>query len=280
MPEIKIETKTSIFDSKLPLKTIFYTSLGTFIMIAFYVIPTNIAILFQNNEKLFSSPKAIFESKEEFVQNLEKGKISTYTVESFKNMGIEIANESKLIEVEKNKKWKILDNKTGYIIVKNDNKLDIYKETQNKSTMAGYALSTMSFFSMMSSYILKTILGIFAGFSAPVSILLMAAGFLLLGNAENITTIFAAVILIGFSAGMMMPILNLKIQKITDVKNRAFAMALVGCFISLGQFLSPIVLKLIENIFNTSDISIKFKVFALCIFVFAIMSLFLIKKEK
>jgi len=273
MPEIKIEKKSGLFESKLSLKVIGYTSLGAFIMIAFYIIPTNIAILFENNEKLFSSPKAIFESKEEFLNSLEKGKISEYTVNSFKGMGVDISKEAKLSEVDKNTKWRIQDKdkKLSFLIMKKDGKLDVYKETENKSTISGYALSTMSFFSMLSSYLLKGILGVLGVFAGAFSIILMGIGFLILANANNIPMIFLAVILIGASAGIMMPVLNLKIQKITDMKSRPLAMAIVGCFISLGQFLSPLALKTIETVFNTKEIGLKFKVFAILIFIFALV---------
>jgi predicted MFS family arabinose efflux permease len=48
---------------------------------------------------------------------------------------------------------------------------------------------------------------------------------------------------IGFSSGILMPILLLKAAKITPDTQRAFSMAVVSVGIYLGQFLSPVILK-------------------------------------
>ena len=72
----------------------------------------------------------------------------------------------------------------------------------------------------------------------------MAAGYAVLGAASSLTGVFISMVCIGYSSGVLMPLLLLRVAKITPDASRAFSMAVVSVGIYLGQFLSPVILTL------------------------------------
>ncbi|RKY43302.1 MAG: hypothetical protein DRP81_07075, partial [Candidatus Omnitrophota bacterium] len=109
--------------------------------------------------------------------------------------------------------------------------------------IAGYFLSTMTIVGVVSGAILALLVKIFRGFLAAVGIVSMGLGYFILGFATNLLTVLIAMLCIGFSSGVLMPLLLLRVAKITPSHLRTFGMAVVSIGVYLGQFLSPLVLK-------------------------------------
>jgi len=255
--------------------------LGTLMMIAFFAIPTNLALFIDSEEQMFSSEEPLFKDKAELLHHLEQGTISETTQEAFKAQGISISINAtiKKDEVEEGK-WIVNDNNKDYIIKKIDDKLVIYKGRLGRPALAGYALSALTLSSASSSMILSTIFSVFGVFSVFLAILLMCIGFILLSQASALWMVFIASICIGLGAGIMMPKLLLNTQKIVKANARALAMAVISSAIYFGQFISPVLLKAIATLFGNDTFRFRFTILAIGLAIATIISLFLAIKSK
>jgi MFS family permease len=101
----------------------------------------------------------------------------------------------------------------------------------------------MTLTGVVSGAILVLLIRLFRSFSPTFGIALMGIGYMLLSFTRSLSGIFIAMVCIGFSSGILMPILLLRVSKITPQISRAFAAAVVSVGIYLGQFLSPVILK-------------------------------------
>lgn len=229
--------------SSLPFGVYVCSVLGILMMIAFYAAPTNLAMFIENDRKLYTSQTPLFANKEEFIKNLDQGTISEFTVKSFRDNGIFLAQNAKLATLEDGKSWSITDKNNKYIIKKEKEELVISSEKLGRPGIAGYFLSAMTMVGVLSGLILARLLRICGPFCAAVSIASMAVGYWLLGFTNELALVFVAMLCIGFSSGVLMPLLLLKVSKITPDVSRAMAMAVLSIGVYLGQFMSPVVLK-------------------------------------
>jgi MFS family permease len=101
----------------------------------------------------------------------------------------------------------------------------------------------MTLVGVVSGIILALLLRWFGPYSATVAIGAMAVGYASLASATSLLGVLIAMLCIGFSSGVLMPLLLLKAVRITPEASRAFAMAVVSVGVYFGQFISPVVLK-------------------------------------
>ena len=212
-------------------------------MIAFYAVPTNLALFIESEKTLFYSHRPLFDNAEDLKRHLESGTVSDKTLEAFRSGGIPLG-EPVTFSVEKpGYIWRIRDARREYLVKKERGQLSILAERLGRPAIAGYALSIMTLSGVLSGLLLTFISTHLRRLAVPLAIALMAIGFAVLGKAEALWMVFAGVPLIGFSAGILMPTLLLCVQQAVEPQARALAMAVVSGGIFLGQFLSPIVLK-------------------------------------
>ena len=248
--------------SKIKLNSgVFVLSILTVLMmIAFFAVQTNLALFIASKRQMFASDKPLFRSREELLRNIEQGTISETMRESFKNSGISLSPEAFIQVDESRTKWQVIDKKKKkrYIVEKESDKLVIYAERLGKPALAGYALSTLTFSSATASFMLSMILGSLGAFSVPLSIFLMGIGFGLLAQATALWVVFVAAIFIGLGAGIMMPLVMLRVPKIVPPNARTLTMAIVGSSIYFGQFISPFVLKAVATISGHDTFRFRF----------------------
>jgi len=250
--------------------------LTVLMMIAFFAAQTNLALFIASERQMFTSDKPLFSSREELLRNIERGTISETMRESFKNSGISLSPEAFIQIDESRTKWQVIDKKKRYIVEKEPDKLVIYVERLGKPALAGYALSTLTFSSATASFMLSMILGSLGVFSAPFSILLMGIGFGLLTQATALWVVFVAVIFIGLGAGIMMPLVMLRVPKIVAPNARTLTMAIVGSSIYFGQFISPFVLKAVATISGHDTFRFRFAFIAVGLAVATLVGLVLV----
>ncbi|MCM8774063.1 MAG: MFS transporter [Candidatus Omnitrophica bacterium] len=243
-PAVKKLVRQGVRD-KLPWGVYTCAILGSLMMIAFYAAPTNLAMFIESERKMYTSTKPLFKDREEFAYYLEKGTISQTTIDSFKAQGIKLSRRAKLEVIEPQKAWVIADINNKYIVRKEADKLVIYTEKLARPGIAGYLLSTMTMVGVFFGLILAKLMRIFRSFLSPISIASMGIGYGILAGADSIFLVLLSMVFIGFSSGILMPLLLLKVAKITPQALRAMAMAVVSIGIYLGQFISPVVLKAI-----------------------------------
>jgi MFS family permease len=244
--------------SRLPIGVYLCAFLCVLNMIVFFSVPTNMAILLETEKRLFASPTPLFKDKQDLQLHLKSGTISEITRTAFKDNNITLSDNARIEVAEPGAAWNIIDEGKKYIVKKEDGQLVIMTGKLGKAAVAGYILSVLSLSAMISGIILSQILALLRRYAVPLTIVLMGAGFWLLGHATNVPMIFMAVTIIGFCFGIIQPFLFVFVQKVAPQDSRALAMAIVGSSIFLGQFLSPIVLEGIAALSRQSSIFFKY----------------------
>lgn len=258
LPEPVSKKPGGMVKSKLPGGVYWCAVLGALMMVAFYAAPTNLAMFIENERKLYSSETPLFQNREELLMHLKKGTVSETARRSFKNNGIILSEKASLSLLEQGKAWKIMDGNKKLLVRKEGDKLIVSSERLGRPGIAGYFLSTMTLIGVGSGIILATLLKIFGPFCPAVGIASMAVGYLALVYTSSLSWVFAAMVCIGFSSGVLMPLLLLKTAKLAPETSRAFAMAVVSIGVYLGQFLSPVILKFAGTFFGNDVFKSQF----------------------
>ena len=254
LPEPQTKKTTGLVKSKLPFGIYVSAVLGALMMIAFYAAPTNLAMFIENEPLMYKSQTPLFKNKEELALNLARGTISDSVRESFKNNGIMLSSDAKLALAEEPKTWTITDRSKEYIIRKTDDRLVVSAEKIGRPGIAGSFLSAMTVVGVISGIFLAQFMRRSGVYCAPIAIFSMAAGYTILGHASSLSGVIISMLCIGFSSGVLMPLLLLRVAKAAPDASRAFAMAVVSVGVYLGQFLSPVILKLVSNLSGEGDV--------------------------
>lgn len=243
LPEPESKTSAGLVKSKLPGGVYVCAMLGALMMVAFYAAPTNLAMFIENERTMYTSVTPLFKDRAELQVNLEKGTISGTTRDSFKNNGIVLSEKAAFAVEEQGKRWSITDRNKKYIVTKEKDRLAVSAERMGRPGIAGYYLSAMTLVGVVSGIILAMLLRWFGPYCSVIGIAAMAIGYALLGSVSSLAGVLISMLCIGFSSGVLMPLLLLRAVKITPEASRTFAMAVVSVGIYLGQFLSPVILK-------------------------------------
>ena len=243
LPALSSKRPSTSVKSRLPGQVFLCGGLGVLVMISFYAAPTNLAMFIENQPRMYVSSSPLFKDKQELLSHLAQGTVSEVTQRSFKENGIILSRNANLAVKEPGQAWSIIDGNKRYIVKKEAEKLVIYTERLGRPGIAGYLLSTMTLVGVGSGIILSWLMRLFGPFSATVGLASMAAGYALLGSSVSLLGVFFGMLCIGFSSGILMPLLLLRVARITPQMQRAMAMAVVSIGVYLGQFLSPVVLK-------------------------------------
>jgi len=243
VPEPTSEKKGGMVKGRLPRGVYVCAVLGALMMVAFYAAPTNLAMFIESERQMYTSTRPLFKNRAELIKHLERGTLSEVTRRSFAEHGIELSPHARISVKESRKVWVISDRNVKYIVRRKPDRLVISKERLGRPGIAGYFLSTMTIVGVISGAVLAFLVKFFRGFLAAIGIAAMGLGYFILGIATNLLTVLIAMLCIGFSSGVLMPLLLLRVAKITPSQLRTFGMAVVSIGVYLGQFLSPIILK-------------------------------------
>ena len=253
LPEPQIKKAAGPAKAKLPFAVYVCAVLGALMMIAFYAAPTNLAMFIENERQMYTSQTPLFQNQEELAAHLEQGTISAMARESFKNNGVMLSEGARLQAGAEPKTWSITDKNRKYIVRKTTDRLVISAEKMGRPGIAGYLLSAMTMVGVVSGIFLAQFLKRTGAFCASLSIFSMAVGYFILAKTFSLAGVVVAMLCIGFSSGILMPLLLLEVAKAAPDASRAFAMAVVSAGVYLGQFLSPVVLKFVSGFSGTGD---------------------------
>ncbi|HOZ29677.1 MAG TPA: MFS transporter [Bacteroidales bacterium] len=257
---------------KLNFKIFGIAFIAMMMMVVFFVVSTDLALYIESERPVFSSSEKMFSSQEELQKALEKGEITDYTINSFKNEGIELSKDVQFKEIEKGKEWKFIDINKEYTVKKQGDQLIVYSGI-GTSRMAGYALSFMTVPAIIAGFILSLLMKKLKGFIMPFSAMIMAGGYFILSLADTSWIVFVAVGLIGFSGGLLSPPLLLMVPKVLSPNARTLGIAIVSSSILFGQFVSPFFMKMATTIFGNDSYNFKFQFLAYFVFSCAIIAL-------
>jgi MFS family permease len=265
LPESENKRSAGAVKAKLPAEVFLCAVLGALMMVAFYAAPTSLAMFIENERKMYTSETPLFKDKAELEANLEQGTISQTTIASFKSNGIILSEKAVFAVVEPAKTWSITDRNKKYIVTKTEAGLVVAGERMGRPGIAGYFLSAMTLVGVVAGVFLALLLRFFGPYCSVIGIVSMAIGYAILGAVSSLAGVFVSMLCIGFSSGVLMPLLLLRVAKITPDISRAFSMAVVSVGIYLGQFLSPVILKLASSFPGQDAFRGQFNFLAVCL---------------
>ncbi|NSW53958.1 MAG: MFS transporter [Anaerolineae bacterium] len=107
------------------------------------------------------------------------------------------------------------------------------------SALAGWAIAADTLASFVIGLAFASLLKTFRRYLGMLSLALMALGYGVLAAAEGTAGLMAAMALIGFAEGLLMPLLLYLAAQSVPAAQRTLAIGLVGSMQFLGQFLTP-----------------------------------------
>lgn len=247
---------------RLPGTVWFCAFLGSLMMIAFYAVPTNLAMFIEDEEALLISQVPLMESKAQLAESIQSGIVPDSTREILTANGIKLKGQATISEEKAGERWLIKDTKRAYVVKRSASGLAVCRTKLGQPAIAGFALSAMTLAGVISGIVLAFSMRTLKGFFPAVTTALMGIGFWLLSTAASMTHVFAAVACIGLSSGFMIPLLLLQVSKNVTPVARAFAMAIVSAGVYLGQFTSPIILEKAAILTGSSSTRSQFMLLA------------------
>jgi len=133
------------------------------------------------------------------------------------------------------------------------------------AAIAGTVVSFTTVGGMITSLLLVYLEMALKKFIIPVMLCGMGVAFLMLTFTNSVAIVIISVCLIGFGQGSLFPIIVLKALDRVSFQQADRAVAMTSSFTFLGQFLSPIVLDGIGQIFNNSAIRFQYGTLAVVI---------------
>lgn len=88
--------------------------------------------------------------------------------------------------------------------------------------------------------------------------ILLVLGFTILSLTTNMIMMIIGMLCIGFGLGISVPLLNSQVSLNIDKEETASAMAIMTSMLYLGQFLSPLIIQLVQNTLNIDSIRFPF----------------------
>ncbi len=263
LPDWEKKQKSSQNAFRLPGSVWLCALLGALMMIAFYAVPTNMALFIEEEETIFESHIPLMESKEQLVESIRTGIVPEQTRQALIENGIQVNGKLTISEEEPGKRWLLKDANRSYAVKKTENALMISNARLGRPAVAGFALSAMTLAGVVSGIALAMLMRIMRRLFPAATIALMGGGFWLLGTAQSLSFVYAGVVCIGLSSGFMMPLLLLKVSKSVTPVARAFGMAIVSSGVYFGQFTSPIVLGKASSLMGSESIRAQFMLLAI-----------------
>ena len=129
----------------------------------------------------------------------------------------------------------------------------ITSENLGNAASAGIAITAMMVGGLVAGIVFGKVFQSLKQFTIPTSVIVTGSSFVLLSYAHDFNLILVAALVIGIGFGTTMPCVMIKVASIAPQKATTFALAIAMSAMSLGQFLSPIILSTLGVLFgNTS----------------------------
>lgn len=251
---------------RLPGAVFLLAALGSLMMMVFFVVTTDLALFVQRDRTLFSSQVKLTQSREALKSQLARGTVGVEIAKAFAAQNISISPMAKLKEVTPKQVWSIADGTHEYTVAKQNGKLVVYTGL-GTSALAGLALSVLTLSGAAAGFILNTLLKRLGNYLIPAAGVTMGVGYAVLAASYSAAPVFCAMFFIGLAGGLMSPPIMLKISQVVTPQARTMAVAVVSSAILFGQFLSPLLMKLI-GIFAGQDGS-RFHFHSMAVFLLA-----------
>lgn len=132
------------------------------------------------------------------------------------------------------------------------------------SAVAGLAISLLTGTGFLGGLVFGRVKKATASFLPSLLFTLMAVGYFTLSQSTSLVHVLLATSTIGLALGWSLPTIFVGATNAGGDGRGVQTMAVVSCLAYLGQFMSPVVFGIIENIFGDSSIRFVFYVIAIC----------------
>lgn len=257
-PERKQASKSSKGMVRLPRAVFGLAALGSLMMMVFFVVTTDLALFIQRDRMLFSTPVRLVQTREAFHEQLREGRVGNEIAQAFAKEGITVNTGAKLKEVTPKKAWSITDGTREYTVSKENGKLVVFSGL-GTSALAGFALSLLTLSGAIAGLLLNSVYKRLGNYLIPAAAAAMGIGYGMLAMANCAMPMFVAMFLIGLAGGLMSPPIMLKVSQIVTPQTRALAVAVVSSAILFGQFLSPLLMKMVALLAGQDTARFRFQ---------------------
>ncbi|MBQ3655960.1 MAG: MFS transporter [Bacteroidales bacterium] len=150
-----------------------------------------------------------------------------------------------------------------YFIINTDLAIFMAKDNLGDAEKCGYALSIMRIPAILAGIMLAKIMKRLKDFTMPVSMAIMALGYLMIAFAHSFAMVMAGCLVVGLGGGFALPPISLYLPRIVTPRQRTFAIAVIMSVAQLGQFISPLYTSLFVSDDNPEATRIRFIVAAI-----------------
>ena len=150
-----------------------------------------------------------------------------------------------------------------YFIINTDLAIFMAKDNLGDAKDCGFALSVMRIPAIFAGIMLAKIMKGLKDFTMPVSMAVMALGYLMIAFAQSFAAVMAGCLIVGLGGGFALPPISLYLPRIVTPRQRTFAIAIIMSVAQLGQFISPLYTSLFVDESNPDATRVRFIVAAI-----------------
>jgi len=140
------------------------------------------------------------------------------------------------------------------------------------ASTSGLINTSMSAAGMVTGILFGRFQRVLKHFTIPVALLISGIGMLLIFSVGTLNILFIAAICMGFGMATIMPAGTLMAASAVNAGMRATAIAITTAAVSLGMFMSPIIMNALSNSVADGSIAFKFMLSAIGFFSIALMT--------
>ncbi len=150
-----------------------------------------------------------------------------------------------------------------YFIINTDLAIFMAKGNLGDAQDCGNALSIMRIPAIFAGIMLAKIMKRLKDFTMPVSMAIMALGYVLIAYANSFAAVMTGCLVVGLGGGFALPPISLYLPRIVTPRQRTFAIAVIMSIAQLGQFISPLYISLFVSDSNPEAARLRFVVAAI-----------------
>lgn len=151
----------------------------------------------------------------------------------------------------------------AYIAIATNMALFLEQDNLGGSKIAGFVISFSTVGGLMTSVTLVRLRSVFKDHLLAVSLAVMGAGFGIISLSYSIPLILLGVLFVGFGQGVLFPLINVKVLGNVSPTISDKVISIVSSMIYVGQFISPVVLQFIGDLFARPTIRFEYTVLAI-----------------
>lgn len=151
----------------------------------------------------------------------------------------------------------------AYIAVATNMALFLEQSNLGGSKIAGFVISFSTVGGLITSVTLVRLRSLFKDYLMSVSLFVMGIGFGIISLSYTIPLVLIGVLFVGFGQGVLFPIINVKVLGNVSPTISDKVISIVSSMIYVGQFVSPVVLQFVGNLFARPTIRFEYTVLAI-----------------